>query len=79
MNAGEVERHRLAGIFWRRAGHGIDLGAPFLSQSLGEIVLRFDQDAGPTKLFKGPGLRTIPWIVGANIDEIAAERTAEKL
>src|SRR5580704_9695261 len=42
MNAGEVERRRLAGIFWRRTGHGIDLGAPLLSQSLGEIVLRFD-------------------------------------
>jgi hypothetical protein len=41
--------------------------------------LRLDQNAVPTKLFEGPGLRAVLGIVGANIDKVAAARSAEKL
>jgi len=51
---------------------------PGLAQTLGEIRLRFDQNAGPPRPFELPRLRAALRVMGANLDKKAVARATEK-
>src|SRR5271156_643373 len=74
-----MQRHRLAGIGGRRAGHRGDVSAPQAAQPLGEIGLRLHQHAAPAGLLELPALRAALRFVGADLDEKALAQRAEKL
>src|SRR5262249_48197790 len=59
--------------------HRKHLGGARPPQIIGEIGLRLDEDAGPTELLQGPGLRLLLRAVGADLDEEARPRAAKKL
>ena len=79
MRAEHMERHCLAGIGRRRAGHRGDVGAPQAPQPLGKVGLRLHQHAIPAGLFKLPALRAALRIVGADLDEESFAQGSEEL